>query len=373
MKIAARLALGFGFLLLLIASFGGYAIHHGEAMMSGTTDLSRKADNKYNVTKLQKLMFQSRMNLWSGVATLSTEKFQKAEELLNQTKKATSDLIETIKDPERRKLIEPFPKKIDEYLSVTKKVRDLSLQGFTVGNKEIDEALAEGGKIGASIDENSDELNKAIIKTEEEYRKSYNEMTSSFMKFSIIFNIVSIILGVGFGLVIFRSIAPPIKAMTRAMEALAKGDLSVVIPATSNKDEIGDMAKAVQVFKDNALQVEKLKREQVEAEAKAAAERKKALHQMADQFEASVMGVVKVVSSSATEMQATAQSMSAGAQQASDRAATVAAAATETTANVQTVASAAEELSSSISEIGSRVAEKRPNSRCRVRQGRIYQ
>ncbi|HSV28906.1 MAG TPA: methyl-accepting chemotaxis protein [Candidatus Omnitrophota bacterium] len=164
-------------------------------------------------------------------------------------------------------------------------------------------------------------------------------------------------LGVIGAFFIGHGIAGPIKSMTQAMQSLANGNLTVEIPATTHKDEIGAMAGAVQVFKDNANRVEALRREQEQQDARLAAERKAAMNQMADNFESSVMGVVKTVSSSATEMQVTAQSMSAAAQQSSAQATTVAAAAEQASANVQTVASAAEELSSSITEISRQVSE----------------
>jgi methyl-accepting chemotaxis protein len=155
----------------------------------------------------------------------------------------------------------------------------------------------------------------------------------------------------------FRSIVPPLKAMTLTMGKLAGGDLTATIPATERKDEVGQMAKAVQVFKDNAIRVEELTRDQEEQKQRAAAERKQALEQMATEFESSVMGVVNVVSSSATEMQSTAQSLASAAQQASAQATTVASASEQATANVQTVAAAADELSSSIAEINRRVVD----------------
>ena len=169
--------------------------------------------------------------------------------------------------------------------------------------------------------------------------------------------LLAIVVGMGAAILIGRGITGPVNAMTRAMGILAKGDTSVVIPATENKDEIGEMAQAVQVFKDNAIRVAAMQKEQEEAKARAESERKRMMLSMADNFENAVMGLVKGVSAQATEMQATAQSMSAAAEQSSAQASTVAAAAQQATANVQTVAAAAEELTSSISEISRQVAD----------------
>jgi methyl-accepting chemotaxis protein len=167
----------------------------------------------------------------------------------------------------------------------------------------------------------------------------------------------ALLLGTGVAWLIGRSVAGPVTAMTAAMAGISRGDLLVDIPSRDARDEIGEMAKAMQVFKDNALQVQALRREQEVAQQKAAAERAEAMKKMADAFEASVMNVVELVSSSASQLRETAQSMSAAADQTGTQAKTVALASEQASSNVQTVASAAEELSTSIREISRQVVE----------------
>lgn len=170
-------------------------------------------------------------------------------------------------------------------------------------------------------------------------------------------------LGAGLVVVVFalfyarRKIAKPLQKMTDAMDALATGDLSVEIPTVKSSDEIGDMGRALSVFKANAIKVEAMRREQKALEEKAAAERKQAMLDLADKFEAEVMGVVQVVSTSAKEMYDLLADMSRRSQEVNVRMTAVAAATDETSSNVSTVASATEELSSSIGEISRRVSE----------------
>ncbi len=168
---------------------------------------------------------------------------------------------------------------------------------------------------------------------------------------------MALVIGIAGAWIIGRGITLPVNAMTKAMGDLAGGDTSVVIPATENKDEIGEMAKAVTVFKDNAIRVGAMQKEQEQNRIAMEAERKRGMLEMADKFEDAVMGLVKGVSAQATEMQATSQSMSSAAQQSQAQATTVAAAAEEATTNVQTVAAAAEELTASITEISRQVAQ----------------
>ncbi|MEA4838166.1 MAG: cache domain-containing protein [Rhodospirillaceae bacterium] len=154
-----------------------------------------------------------------------------------------------------------------------------------------------------------------------------------------------------------RSIARPITALTQSMHQLAKGDVNAPVTDEIRNDEIGGMAEAVRVFKDNAIQLVKMREEQQESTRRATAERKRAIREMADSFEASIAEIVALVSSTANEMKSSARAMLDTAQDVTNQALSVSSSAEQATANVQTVASAAEELSASISEISRQVTE----------------
>jgi len=152
------------------------------------------------------------------------------------------------------------------------------------------------------------------------------------------------------------AVAKPIRGMTGAMKSLADGDLKAEIPARDRADEIGQMASAVQVFKDNAIEMERVKAAQEESERQALIEKKRMMNELASSFEAKVGALVNSLSAAATEMESTAGSMTNLADQSNNKAMTVASAAEQTSANVQTVATATEELSASIQEISKQVA-----------------
>jgi methyl-accepting chemotaxis protein len=158
-------------------------------------------------------------------------------------------------------------------------------------------------------------------------------------------------------LLISRAIGRPIVAMTKAMDALVAGDTHVAVPATGRRDEIGRMAAAVQVFKDNLIRTHALEEQAREVAERAERERKAAMLQLADQFEASVKGVVQAVSSAATQLQSNARSMSAIAEETARQSTSVASATQQASADIQTVAAASEEMNSSIGEISRQVTE----------------
>jgi methyl-accepting chemotaxis protein len=153
-----------------------------------------------------------------------------------------------------------------------------------------------------------------------------------------------------------RSISKPLGELGARMQALADGQLDGEIPGLDRGDEVGAMAKTVQIFKDNAIRIRGLEQAEAETQARAAAERRAAMENIARDFERSVTGIVRSVSTAAAGMQTTAQSMTATASDASARAATVGAASQNASNNVGTVAAAAEELSSSVAEISRQVA-----------------
>ncbi len=165
-----------------------------------------------------------------------------------------------------------------------------------------------------------------------------------------------VLAALGFWIALAR-VVRPITLMTAVMSRLAGRDLSAEVVGQKRRDEIGAMAKSVQVFKDNMIETDRLRAEQEETKKRVEVEKKRAMVQLADQFESSIGGVVESVSSQATQMQTSAQSLSATAEEATRQSAAVAAASEQASANVQTVASATEELSSSIGEISRQVAQ----------------
>jgi methyl-accepting chemotaxis protein len=166
---------------------------------------------------------------------------------------------------------------------------------------------------------------------------------------------LAMVLGTLLAVVIIRSVGGPVAALTRAMGRLADNDLDVAVPGTDRRDEMGGMARAVQVFKDNAQRMRAMEAEQRESEARAEEQRRAAMLRVADEFEGTVKAVAEAVSAAAGQIEGGAGSMSGVAQDTRSKAASVQTVAEHASGNVQTVAAAAEQLASSIREIGRQV------------------
>ncbi len=211
--------------------------------------------------------------------------------------------------------------------------------------------------LGPEVADSLSEMTYVISEAQDQVGKALETTVVSETKLTIGISTLAALIGVILAFFIGRAISKPVVGMTGAMQELAEGHLDTEVPAIGRKDEIGQMADAVQIFKDNAIEVKRLEEEQKQAEARAAQEKKRAMDDMANNFEKSVGGVVNGVASASNQVRSSAESMSATAEETNAQSANVASASEEAAANVQTVAAAAEELSASINEISNQVTE----------------
>jgi methyl-accepting chemotaxis protein len=276
-------------------------------------------------------------------------------------------------------------------MSKTMKLFDKSLKGLVEGNSEqglartTDEGLLlqlkkvqslwtafqAGLQRASTHPEGSVERDAGLIFVHERNVELLKEMNKAVGLFETLASrkvsrlqfvlYLTLLVSVGVTIFVFRfirtSITGPLMSLTSAMGSIAEGELDAHIPGLKRRDEVGQMAKALEVFKENALEVKRLQeaqREQAEVEEQA---RKKMLLDMANSFEDSVGTIVQAVSGASEELTATAEGMANLSEQSSSQAAGVANSAADTSTNMNTVAAATEELSASITEISRQVSQ----------------
>ena len=168
-----------------------------------------------------------------------------------------------------------------------------------------------------------------------------------------------VVLGVvcAIGFLAARSVSVPLSAITSAMTKLADNEMDTKIPGTERKEEVGAIARSLQVFKENMIESDKLRKRQRQAEERAAAEKAATMRDLADQFESAVGDVVRVVASASTGLSEASLLMSQNTERTKQKAISVSSASEQAASNVQTVAAAAEELNASVSEIRRQVDE----------------
>lgn len=166
-----------------------------------------------------------------------------------------------------------------------------------------------------------------------------------------------------------RSLIGRLSKLVSATKLVAGGDLTVEVPKASG-DEIGAMAEALQVFKDNGLEVERLRRQQAAAELLAKEQRRQAMMSLADRCDASVMSIVDDLAGGSGELKSTAENLTRLAQEASDQSGAAAEGAESTNLNVRAMAAAVRQLSDSVREISQRVSESHEIAKGAVEQAR---
>ncbi|KAA0123669.1 HAMP domain-containing protein [Methylobacterium sp. P1-11] len=245
--------------------------------------------------------------------------------------------------------------RIERYLRDVNEVRRLGTanqndQAIALVHSAIDPTfssmLAEGNTI-------AEDINAYMQKGSEDLTDQTNATRRTLMTVSALGMLAGLLAAVFIATV---GITRPLDRLVTVLERMAQGEIDADIEEAARRDEIGAVGRAVEGIKTmvarNAAEEAEVKRRADEATA---AERRRTMIELADGFERAVGGIVGMVSSSATELQATAQTMTSSATETASQSSTVAAAAEEASANVQTVAAAAEELGTSVQEIGRQV------------------
>ena len=258
--------------------------------------------------------------------------------------------------PQRAAELKALQAEYDRVYRAAREVAALALQ-----NKN-DEAVNLARKdFGPSMDALQKGMAAKVDEVVAETKGAAAELRSSVATMrlqSLIVSAVAVLsaLLIGF-LGVGKFVVRPLAGLTNIMDRLANDDFSVAVQGLDRKDEVGVMARSVEVLKQKAMRAIELEREQEILKVKAEEDKRHLMHGLADAFENKVKGVVQSVSAAATQMQSNAHSMTSVSDEASRQGIDASSAAGQATSNVQTVAAASEELSSSIIEISRQVTQ----------------
>jgi len=215
-------------------------------------------------------------------------------------------------------------------------------------NKQVAEAVET--KLGAYVNRAEDLGDQASVTAAE----------TGTLAQQVIYGVGALAVLGGFALgwaIAQMGVVKPLNKALASLKGLASGKLDTEVFGVGRRDEIGDIAEAMQVFKENMNETERLRAKQVEDEKTAAETRKRELDQLAGKFEQQVGQIVKSISATIAELDSTSQSMSSIAEETSTQATAVSAAAEQSSSNVETVASATDQLTASIEEINAQVMQ----------------
>ncbi|BCM83169.1 methyl-accepting chemotaxis protein [Methylobacterium indicum] len=349
--------------IALIGIIVGGCIWYAQARMTDIDDaysrfLVREARAVATARRINRVVFELNYHVYRIIAENDEQVMRRADTAFEA---ALPEITQMLADLRRE--APGFATRTDEqaariarFVEAVAEVRRLGLakrnaEALSLVHREVDPTfrtmVAEAAKL-------SDDIRVYMEKSSDDLTDQTNATRYSLIAFStagVLFGLLAAML------VSVLGITRPLGRLVAVLQRMAGGDAEAEIKEAARGDEIGAVGRAVQDIK---AMVARKAAEQAEieriAEEAAASERKRTMVEMADGFERAVGGIVGVVSSSATELQATAQQMTSTAAETASQSTTVAAAAEEAAANVNTVAAAAEELGAAVQEIGRQVA-----------------
>jgi methyl-accepting chemotaxis protein len=298
---------------------------------------------------------------------------------LKSVNELAAEMLKLVRTAESKERIEKFTGLVGDFARETQQIAAIRTELLGIEAKRSAagelpaEATAKAAKLNdeltrhirdvtlpleAQIESLSEKiLERAKLRVEQEITAAAQQMASAETT-SMVVGVAAALLLIGTCVFSIFTIARPMNALSKSMQELAEGNFTVVLPGLGRKDEIGDVAQAVETFKVKAEE-----KAHVEAQAKikqdqlAAQARKAEMVKLADTFETAIGEIIETVSSASTKLEASAGTLTSTAERSQELTSAVAAASEEASTNVQSVASATEELTSSVNEISRQVQE----------------
>jgi methyl-accepting chemotaxis protein len=233
-----------------------------------------------------------------------------------------------------------------------------SLSKLVESSKSIDELTTEMAESATAIMQGSGAMNAALLADQQRLESESDASIGETERLIVMLAAGGFLLGGVLAVLLGKGISRPMTAMCKAMRELAGGNFEVVLPGLGRRDELGEMAAAVEEFKMQAIA--KAERDAAAQDAQnqaSSAARRTELIRFADDFEAAVGAIVSNVSASAVQLEQAAGTLTRTAETTQNLSSRVAGASEEASSNMQSVATATEELSASVDEIGRRVRE----------------
>jgi methyl-accepting chemotaxis protein len=352
----SRLFIAFGILLLIIGGLSAVSILSGWRTQAALGTLSRLKTAEVLDQRVEKRVFEGRMQVWMALATNDESHWEKSAVAFKRAHEKLRELIGNTVDPKRLSQAKDLERLVTAYEDTAAKLRRFSGKNMALDAPDAKPIVAEAFAAGTAVTTLAEPMAEAYSEAANDAETRTADQAETAIFVSIAVGSASIVVGIILAILLGRSISAPIMAVTNVMNRLAARDFAVEVAGRQRGDEVGEMARAVETFKQSMIDGERLAAAQA-AENQAKLKRAQTVETLVRQFEIKVGQLVHGVSSAATELSATSVELSSNSLQANSQATAVASASEQTSMNVQTVATATEELSSSVGEIGRQVTQ----------------
>ncbi|MCK1285646.1 MCP four helix bundle domain-containing protein [Bradyrhizobium sp. 44] len=346
-------------LVLLLMAQAWMALSRAAALNANAEDLATNwlpatkalGDVKYWSTRGR--VAGSRLIVTTDPLQRRTTEGQLSQYMAN-AEKAAKVYEATIVSPQERALWDKFQQKSGFYKNEQDRILMLAAS-------DPAKAISDYNGLGsAAFSEAQNAIDAVVEFNEKGAAQAVSEARGSYSLAKLVtFTVggVALLMGLVAACFVLMWVTSPLQRLNGTMRTIADGNLDTEVVYTTRNDEIGDMAKALLVFRENGLRVRRMEDEQKANEQAEARRRKLEMEKLANEFEHAVGEIVDAVASASTELEASANTLTHSATRAQEVTTTVAAASEQASANVQSVASATEELSTSVNEIGRQVQE----------------
>jgi methyl-accepting chemotaxis protein len=362
--VAWKVQLAPAFLILVLVGVGAYALQNLRMNQVSVDDLiAGPVRQSELVNELNTVIWTAHAKLYRLAATAANEQDEKKIQSVSKEAAAASARISgALKEVESGRgaatikpaVFEKLKLSVAGYLKQSKNAIEMADGDAGSALMFIKGAERHFGDIAALTDDlilaSNDSKDREIARAGMRLDQQQWTLSGIVLAVAIVGVFVSFLMG--------RGISRPVVAMSTAMRELAQGNFGVQLPGLDRSDEVGQMARAVEEFKIQAIA--KAERDTAEREQKnleLAATRRNELHHLAESFETAVGNIIEAVGTASSELEQSATLLTRSSGETQQLGVAVTAVSQETSANVQSVASAAEEMAASVQEIGRQVTD----------------
>ncbi len=364
-RIRSKLLLLVGVMAIIIGSVAGVGIVYLRSSAAGLSDVNVGGNESLAGARLNQSVIALNRVEYNIASDPSPENVTGRAQRYAEEKKAFEDGMTKVRataDEQQNQMLDQVQQNFDDYL------------------KEVDGTFEVARRVGASV--TLSDAQREVVNSVKDSRPKADALQKSVRDYAdfttqrgdaiadaamadakfaqmlmIVVAVAGVVGGIAFGYLLATfGIGKPLALSIDNLNRLSQGDLTIAISGVGRRDEMGDIAGALQVFKDTALAAETMRAQQAE-EQRAKEKRQAVVDGLIKGFDTVMTSELATLTSASTELQATAQSMSSTAEETSRQAMAVAAGAEQASSNVQTVAAAADELSASVAEISRQVEQ----------------
>ena len=350
MKIASRLMMGFGVLVLLIAGLMGTSIYSSRLTSVACNDATRRLTSSGGVERIEKRMFQARMDVFQALATGQMEYWDDFTKAIQRAKDRQEKIYAVTRNATRKAEVAEIGKEIAEFEQAGLKLKSFAGKNAVLDGAEAKSALSAMIGLSSKLETSGEKLAKEYEDAASEAVIVLNDTVDNAIQMAILIGSISLALGILLSILVTKSVIKPVHRLTEATSILATGQTDLVVPETQRVDELGPLAQALEGWRQGLLESQKHQRQEQER-----IQASEARHQRIDAamrtFDHEIQTLLNRINDAAGHMLTSYKTLSANAEQTQRQSSAVAAASEQATTNVEGVAAAEAELSASIDEI----------------------